>query len=390
MRYGVVVMLFASLVGCGELDESEIVELTEDDTTTEKSTNRPRVSHQFNAQHVISDAFYGDVDALDEAGVQAFLEDSPYGRSWLASARTESGSPVSRSVVFLAKTYSINPILLLSRMQVESSLVSAGQRPANHLVDYAMGCGCHDGTNCAYAPRGLGPQLECAAQKFRQLYEKSRDGSGWWRKSLPKDTLDYYRIVPQSHATAALYAYTPWVLPNRGGTWLAWSIASQFDKHITNRGFDGISGTVSDGDSDSNLGTAVTGTQSNGSDIYVVSAGGTCWEAGVDLGCPEGVVVCNTTRTCQTLQVGDRIACSLDACSGTVTAETEVVTPSSTQEADACEHFVMPAGGACEGASRALGCGVGGLVNCTEPSAGCHDVWEADVFACDTRCCPGR
>ena len=374
------------LLACGEIDEGIYDnEVDRIEQQTDKSHSRPRVASQFNAQSVISDAFYGDTDSLSEAGIQQFLENSPYGRSWLADAST-GGSRVSSVVKQLSTRFQVNPILLLSRMQVESSLVSATSRPSNHRVDYAMGCGCHDGTNCAYAPRGLGPQLECAAEKFRGLYEKSADGSGWWRKGLPKDTLDYYRIVPKSHATAALYAYTPWVLPGSGGTWLAWSIARQFDRHVADWNLS------SDGPA-SSTGHVDEASVSPNPNVYTVESGGTCWEADSVLGCNEGVVVCNVSRTCQSLQVGDRIACSLDACSGggsTGTSQTTTREPNeevAERDSNECSQFTVPDGGTCWDAAQELGCSEGSIVNCTEPTATCGTMWAGDVLACNRNCC---
>jgi hypothetical protein len=38
------------------------------------------------------------------------------------------------------------------------------------------------------------------------------------------------------HATAALYAYTPWVLQGRGGNWLVWNITLRFARHFEAQG----------------------------------------------------------------------------------------------------------------------------------------------------------
>ena len=213
-------------------------------------------------------------------------------------------------------------------------------------------------------------------------------------KGLPKDTLDYYRIVPESHATAALYAYTPWVLQGSGGTWLAWSIARQFDRHVTDWNLDSSYSSAASSTNEPQTATTDLGsTTSSDSSVYTVDSGGTCWEADNLLGCEEGVVVCNGSRTCQTLQVGDRIACSLDAC-----AAGQNSTPGTTDDVgsgrhadedqgQACGQFTVPEGGTCWDAARALGCGESSLVNCTEPSATCGSMWPGDVLACSRNCC---
>ncbi len=200
-------------------------------------TLRPWVSQSFSQNHPISDAFFLDHSALSKEGIQAFLERSPYGRSWLADY-TISGRSTSTMVHDVAKLKGVNPILLLSRMQVEASLISASNRPAQHLIDRAMGCGCHDGRACQSRYLGLENQIVCAAQKLEELYELSVSGSGWWRRGLGKRTLDNYWITPENHASAALYAYTPWVLKGTGGTWLAWKTAQLFDQHAYDQRLD--------------------------------------------------------------------------------------------------------------------------------------------------------
>ena len=38
-------------------------------------------------------------------------------------------------------------------------------------------------------------------------------------------------------ATAALYAYTPWVLVGRGGTWLVWNVTKKYANHAIAHGW---------------------------------------------------------------------------------------------------------------------------------------------------------
>ena len=222
-RYLIILLGIYSLFACSDLS------YTENESVAQKS--RPWTADSFSQNNPMSDDFFQDQNALTEVGVQKFFEQSPYGRSWL-SDYTSSGKKASKIIFDQAKTYRLNPILLLSRMQVESSLVSANSRPSQHLIDRAMGCACPDGHACGAGSLGFEKQVICSAQKFRELFDMSANGTGWWRKGLGKNTLDNYWINPASHATAALYAYTPWVLVGSGGTWLAWRTANLFDLHI--------------------------------------------------------------------------------------------------------------------------------------------------------------
>ena len=226
-------LILLSLGACATPDELEGERLG----NGEKS-GRSGVASAFSQNQPLSDAFFLDSEALSAAGVQAFLERSPYGlRSWLADHQID-GRPASAMIYDVAQSAGVNPILLLSRMQVEASLIASSSRPAQHLIDRAMGCGCPDGQRCDLGYLGLKNQLRCAASKFRELYDLSATGEGWWLRGVGKESLDGYWIVPKNHATAALYAYTPWVLVGSGGTWLAWKMARKFDLHVTDLGLD--------------------------------------------------------------------------------------------------------------------------------------------------------
>ncbi len=165
--------------------------------------------------------------AVDASGVQDFLENSPYGRTWLADV-TIDGAPFSERLVDIASQYGIDPIVLLARMQVESSLVSAKTQPSNWRINSALGCACPDYGTCGDA--GLVNQLDCAGQLLAKLENESIDGTGAWDAGTTRSTSDHYRVTPTNDATAALYAYTPWVLPGSGGNWLVWNITRRYLK----------------------------------------------------------------------------------------------------------------------------------------------------------------
>lgn len=186
---------------------------------------------QFNQNDVIGDDVFVADMAMGVADVQAFFEDSPYGtRSWLADAHV-GGISAAQAVVDAARGEGINPMMLVARMQVESSLVSKTVEPSQRRQDQALGCGCPDGGGCSAAYRGLDKQLVCGAKVMRRWYDASVDGSGEWRKGHPKKTLDPRTVTPANHATASLYAYTPWVLPGRGGAWLVWNVSKKYLRH---------------------------------------------------------------------------------------------------------------------------------------------------------------
>lgn len=186
------------------------------------------VSETFNKDLVIDDAFFTAANAVTPAQIQAFLEHTPYNkRSFLADEKV-GGRPFSEVLVEVAQGRQINPVMLLSRMQVEKSLIAKTTRPSGNAVDFAFGCGCPDNQPCNEAYRGIDKQVDCAAKTLRTHYDGSVAGTGQWRKGKTKSTLDPTSVTPQSHATASLYAYTPWVLPNSGGNWLVWNITKRY------------------------------------------------------------------------------------------------------------------------------------------------------------------
>jgi hypothetical protein len=185
----------------------------------------------FDEDNVISDAMLTTATAMSAADVQAFFEESPYGtRSFLASYQ-ENGTSAAELIVAAAEAHQVNPIVLISRMQVETSMVSKTTQPSARTINRALGCGCPDGGTCNQAYSGLQKQLDCGARIFRKWYEASIDGSGQWRMNVSRQTLDPRRVTPENHATASFYAYTPWVLVGRGGNWLAWNVTRKYVRY---------------------------------------------------------------------------------------------------------------------------------------------------------------
>ena len=191
----------------------------------------------FDPHHLIEDAVFEDYAFLSQPQIQAFLESTPYNgrRSFLASY-VDDGKSVSALIVASAERWQINPLVLLTKLQVESSAVFKETVPTTHQLDRAMGCGCPDNDpSCGAAPKGLANQIDCAARLFRmyltELESRSQTRSGW-RVGRAKETLDPESITPRNAATAALYTYTPWVLRNEGGNWLFWNVYNRFARKL--------------------------------------------------------------------------------------------------------------------------------------------------------------
>jgi hypothetical protein len=188
------------------------------------------LSAVFNQNDVVGDDIF--LGSMTVAEVQKFFEQSPYNnRSWLADY-TVDGKTAAQLVVEAATADGVHPLMLLSRMQVEASLVSKTTSPTQHRIDRSLGCGCPDGQACNTSYKGFGPQLACGAKTLRQWYDGSVRGDGLWVKGVSKRTLDPKTITPVNHATASLYAYTPWVLVGSGGNWLVWNVTRKYVRHV--------------------------------------------------------------------------------------------------------------------------------------------------------------
>jgi hypothetical protein len=230
-------MLVAALLvsACAEVDEADPdpadFEVDPDDGKGDG------VAAVFDANNVLTDVLLTDAESVTADEVQAFFDKSPYGnRSWLASHRIGEVS-AAQAVVDAARAEGIHPLVLVARMQVESSLVSKTAAPSQRLIDRALGCGCPDGGTCSVSYKGLDKQLLCGAKTLRRWFDASEDGSGQWRRGVARSTLDKRRVTPANHATATLYAYTPWVLVGSGGTWLAWNVTRKYIRYAEASGW---------------------------------------------------------------------------------------------------------------------------------------------------------
>jgi hypothetical protein len=221
------------LSGCDGDEGGAFVEHEEElDFEPFDSAKADGVSATFDRHRVVDDDFFTDVDAVDAAAVQAFLEHTPYGKPCFLATEMLGATTPAEAIVDAAVEHGVNPIMLLSRMQVEKGLVSKSSRPSKNAVDFAFGCGCPDGKACSEAFRGFDKQIDCAAETMREHFDRAQAGTGLWNVGKAKKSLDGLSVTPANAATASLYAYTPWVLPGKGGNWLVWNVTGRFVAHL--------------------------------------------------------------------------------------------------------------------------------------------------------------
>lgn len=147
--------------------------------------------------------------AIGVPQVQAFLESKG---SFLAGyTEPRSGKSAAELIIAACREYDIHPVYMLSRIQVESSLVGSGR---SRGLDTATGCACPDGGSCARGESGFAKQVQCAARLMSAYFEEMESRGvtrAGWGVGVNKRTLDPCSIKPKNKATAAIYTYTPWV-----------------------------------------------------------------------------------------------------------------------------------------------------------------------------------
>jgi hypothetical protein len=230
---------FWLLAGCG----AEVVEDPQPSAPTNKAVTEdldPTLGGKsdglgFNRHNIISDNALTDVTYVTAQTLQKFFEKTPYNRRSFLADYVVEGVPASEFLVGIAEEYSLNPLVLAVRMQIESGLIYSTERPDDYVLAKAMGCGCLDGQSCLASLTGFAKQIRCAADLLRnyliQLDQLGVTVSGW-SVGHSKQALDGKIVTPANRATAALYTYTPWVLTGIGGNWLVWNVYRRYSSHI--------------------------------------------------------------------------------------------------------------------------------------------------------------
>lgn len=202
------------------------------DEETIGSEEASSTAKEFDRELVLSDEALTDAGALSIAEVQAFLEETPHGNRSVLAGVVSHGRSAAQAYVEAGDKFGINPLVLMTRSQLEQGLLSKKTASKNQL-DWAMGCGCPDNRDCIEAFRGFDVQIECAAERLRSyLDEMGESGKtiAGWGVGVSKRTLDGYRITPRNEATAAIYTYTPWTssAKNHASIWRKYAMAAGY------------------------------------------------------------------------------------------------------------------------------------------------------------------
>lgn len=254
-KYATAWVVCSMMMGCSMVDPplaaggaySDHDEQSDFDPAPALSGKGDDIAPVFDEDHIVSDAFFLDSAGMTADEIQTFLDDTPYGnQSWLAT-ETVGTQRVADLIAAAAVRHNIHPMMILTRFQVEGSHIAKSRHPGSRAANRALGCGCFDGRECQNQFLGIDNQIDCAADTLEKRFQGSVDGSWEWQRGVSNRSLDGVRVTPSNHATAALYAYTPWVLRGRGGNWLVWNVTKKFLAHVPEAGHVGTTspGTTS-------------------------------------------------------------------------------------------------------------------------------------------------
>ncbi len=240
-------LLFVAGVATTGCSSREAVDETDD-------SDDALFSSSFDRNNVVDDNSLLDVDGMNVAKVQAFFEETPYKstytlgltkiKSVLADYRDPAtGKLAAEIIVDTAKKYHLNPLVFLTALQVENSLVSTRPAKRNPLnigesdtpekAKFPFNCvcparrtvqgqedQCSDRSPGKYT--GFAAQADCYGGEISRaisLAKQKKDtphGFSTEHDSLSADTPDQLVVRPKNAATAALYDYIP-IVGERGG-----------------------------------------------------------------------------------------------------------------------------------------------------------------------------
>lgn len=236
------------LVGAVRVVGQVIGALTDREETVAEATERPLAPEPttpqldfagFDPGNIISDEVFYDEETMEEAEIQAFLDEvgegcrqGGDGSECLASYREDSPTfdatdycfafegqdeDTAASIIYKAATAcGINPQVLLVMLQKEQGLLTAsGARLDEGRYTIAMGYGCPDNSDCNPVYFGFGNQVYHAAQQLRmyanspQKYqiEPFNDNKIAFH---PSSDCGRATVYVENYATAGLYNYTPY------------------------------------------------------------------------------------------------------------------------------------------------------------------------------------
>jgi hypothetical protein len=191
----------------------------------------------FDPNEIVDPASMQDAGALDGPGVEAFLQQTPYGSSSFLASYASNGVAASDAIAAAAARYALNPLVFLVRAEMDQGLVASSGYPSpSSRVEYAFGCGCVGPGSCDPSYAGFDRQVDCLGAALRDSLDavaatgKTENG---WGPGVTSTTIDGVNVTPADDSTAALYQYTPVVAVGKpGGNWLFWNLWNAYARAL--------------------------------------------------------------------------------------------------------------------------------------------------------------
>jgi murein DD-endopeptidase MepM/ murein hydrolase activator NlpD len=175
----------------------------------------------------LSDEELEDYESMTVDDVRNFLtEKGSYFKQPVQDVDGQTFDP-PEVIVQAARTYRINPKVIIVTLQKENSGVTRSTRPST--MAFLMGC---------VSSSTARQQLTCAAERFRAYHDQlSNTGStvSGWQVGVPKVTEDGVQVTPATKAVAGQFTYTPYAGtqwhgddPKWGGVYLFFKYWNEF------------------------------------------------------------------------------------------------------------------------------------------------------------------
>ncbi len=173
----------------------------------------------FDASYITSDITFTDSNSMTEADIQAFLESKG---SYLAGYHETRDSQIgpnndvpahgwsaSKIIWQVAHWYGVNPMVILTTLQKEQSLVT-NPAPPEWALDWAMGYGCPDSSPCS-SYQGFALQVDWGTWQLRWNMDLANSHDPRVSPYITGNTItiDNTPVYLGNGATASLYRYTP-------------------------------------------------------------------------------------------------------------------------------------------------------------------------------------
>lgn len=188
----------------------------------------------FNPNFIISDTDLLDRTTMTLNSIQSFLSDKGILGAFVTQDLDGTTKRAADIIHRVSQDWSINPQFILTMLQKEQSLIT-DRTPQQGQFDWATGYAVCDDCNVNAEGvsrfRGFAKQIDSMAQQFTEGYMVDLSTIGRTNAGIvtgAENIIDDTVVVPDNHATASLYTYTPHINGNRN-FWTIWN--NWFDSH---------------------------------------------------------------------------------------------------------------------------------------------------------------